>query len=201
MIATAPRPSLSFPPEILWRLTVTQYHQMIAAGIFTDDDRVELLDGVLTLKMPKKPAHRIATKLLRKALEALMPEGWYVDTQEPITLDTSEPEPDVVVVRGDTRDYRDRHPGPRELGLVVEVADATLERDRTLKQRLYAQSGIACYWVVNLPERQLEVYTQPKRGEFDTGYQQVTILTAEDSIQCTIEGTAWGNIPIQDILP
>lgn len=62
-----------------------------------------------------------------------MPDGWYVDAQEPITLDDSEPEPDVVVVRGNTRDYLDRHPDPQDLALVVEVADSTLERDRTAK--------------------------------------------------------------------
>ena len=93
--------------------------------------------------------------------EAIAPDGWYVDSQEPITLDDSEPEPDIVVVRGDTRDYLDRHPGARDLSLVVEVADSTLERDRTLKQRLYGRAGIPVYWIVNLVERQLEVYSQP----------------------------------------
>ena len=71
-----------------------------------------------------------------------MPQGWYVDAQEPITTSDSEPEPDVVIVRGDTRQYLNRHPGAQDLALVVEVADTSLQRDRTSKKRLYARVGI-----------------------------------------------------------
>lgn len=84
--------------------------------------------------MPKNPPHRAATKLTRNALEAIVPSGWYVDAQEPITLEDSEPEPDVVIVRGNTRDYLARHPGSQDLALVVEISDSTLERDRTSKK-------------------------------------------------------------------
>jgi Uma2 family endonuclease len=130
------------PTEPVWRFSVEQYHQMICQSILTEDDPVELLEGWLTLKMPKNPPHRVATKLTRNILEKLVPNGWYVDTQEPITLDKSEPEPDIVIVRGDTRDYLDRHPGAKDIALVVEVSDSTLERDRTLKKRIYARANI-----------------------------------------------------------
>ncbi|MEP0853896.1 MULTISPECIES: Uma2 family endonuclease [Cyanophyceae] len=143
------------PTEPVWRLSVEQYHQMIRLGILSDDDPVELLDGWLVYKMPKNPPHRATTKLTRNALEAVIPEGWYVDTQEPITLADSEPEPDVVVVRGNTRDYLERHPGASDIALIIEVADSTLEREcpgdtlreRTSKQRLYARAGIPIYWI------------------------------------------------------
>jgi len=123
---------------------------MIRAGILTPDDPVEMLAGWLVYKMPKNPPHRIATKLALQALEAVVPAGCYVDSQEPITLDDSEPEPDVMVVRGDTRQYRERHPGVDDVVLIVEIADTTIERDRGVKKAVYARAGIPVYWIVNL---------------------------------------------------
>ena len=75
------------PNEALWRLSVEQYHGMIRAGILTEDDPIELLEGLLIEKMPKNPPHRIATHLTAAALRAAIPDGWYVDSQEPITLE------------------------------------------------------------------------------------------------------------------
>ncbi|HLG16989.1 MAG TPA: Uma2 family endonuclease [Blastocatellia bacterium] len=138
------------PDDLIWRLSVEQYHDMIRAGILTPDDPVEMLAGWLVYKMPKNPPHRIATKLALQALEAVVPAGCYVDSQEPITLDDSEPEPDVMVVRGDTRQYRERHPGVDDVVLIVEIADTTIERDRGVKKAVYARAGIPVYWIVNL---------------------------------------------------
>jgi Putative restriction endonuclease len=90
------------PKEMIWRLRVDQYHQMIRNGILTADDQVELLEGMLVNKMAKNPPHRIATHRTMKALERVIPASWYVDTQEPVTLEDSEPEPDVMVARGET---------------------------------------------------------------------------------------------------
>jgi hypothetical protein len=87
---------------------------MVRTGILTSDDPVELLEGWLVWKMPKNPAHRMTTRLTEKAFTDILPSGWYVDTQEPVTLDDSEPEPDVSVVRGSTRDYADHHPGQKD---------------------------------------------------------------------------------------
>src|SRR5258706_12768291 len=87
-------------PEPVFRLTVPQYHTMIDAGVLTDDDPVELLEGILVFKMPKKPAHRLALRKLVKAIEKLLPDGYFVLSQEPITLDGSEPEPDAASIRG-----------------------------------------------------------------------------------------------------
>jgi Uma2 family endonuclease len=174
------------PPDLIWRLSVEQYHAMVRAGILTDDDPVELLEGWLVFKMPKNPPHRATTRLVRAALEAVIPEGWYVDSQEPITLSDSEPEPDVVVVRGSTRDYLDRHPMAKDIALVVEVADTTLQRDRTLKQRTYARAGIPVYWIVNLSESQLEVYTQPSSSSDEPGYTTREIYQDTDSVPVAI---------------
>jgi len=78
--------SVAVPTDPIWRLSVEQYHAMIQAGILTEDDPVELLEGWLVTKMPKNPAHRVATRLIRQALEARISADWYVDTQEPISF-------------------------------------------------------------------------------------------------------------------
>ncbi|GAB4352032.1 MAG: hypothetical protein Fur0042_20400 [Cyanophyceae cyanobacterium] len=202
MSTTALNPQLfAVPSEPIWRLSVAQYRQMVSAGILTEADRVELLDGLLTLKMPKNPPHRLATKLLRTAFEAIAPEGWYVDSQEPITLATSEPEPDLTIVRGDPRDYRDRHPGAADLGLVVEIADATLDRDRGLKKRLYAEAAIPLYWIVSLPDRQLFCYSQPVMTAAGADYQVCETVAAGGRAIAAIAGQVWGEIELSEILP
>src|SRR5215813_12133096 len=86
------------PNEVLWRLSVAQYHEMIRASILTEDDPIELLEGLLIHKMPENPPHRMATHLTSEALRAVIPEGWYVDSQEPITLEDSAPEPDLCII-------------------------------------------------------------------------------------------------------
>ncbi|MBO1346545.1 MAG: Uma2 family endonuclease [Hormoscilla sp. GUM202] len=192
---------LAVPTEPVWRLTVEQYHQMIRSGILSDDDAIELLSGWLIPKMPKNPQHRAATKLTRNALEAIAPDGWYVDSQEPITLDDSELEPDIAIVRGDTRDYLDRHPGARDLSLVVEVADSTRERDRTLKQRLYGRAGIPVYWIVNLVERQLEVYSQPVELPSGPLYQQRQDYSLSDAVEVAIGDRTAGSLRVRDLFP
>jgi Uma2 family endonuclease len=174
---------------------------MIRTGILTDDDPVELLEGWLVPKMPRNPSHRVTTGLLRKVLEGKTPPGWYVDTQEPITLADSEPEPDVVVVRGETRKYLDRHPGPPDLGLVIEVADTTLQRDRTSKLRLYALASIGVYWIVNLTERRIEVYTQPSGPADQPGYRQRQDYGPEDEVPLVVEGRQLGTLAVSDVLP
>lgn len=168
----------------IWRLSVNQYHSMIANGILEEDAQLELLEGLLIGKMTKNPRHRVSTKLLRQALEKIIPTGWYVDSQEPITLQGSEPEPDVMLICGETTDYRDRHPDAASLELVVEVADTSLERDRTIKQRIYARAGIPIYWILNLGDRQLEIYTQPNVEE--SLYKECQILTEAESVCVTL---------------
>ncbi len=189
------------PANLIYRLSVEQYHEMARRGILTEDDPVELLEGWLVIKVTKNPPHRIATHLTRKALEDLLPKGWYVDSQEPITTDDSEPEPDVVVVRGDTREYPDRHPAPTDIAMVVEVADDSLHRDRTLKKRLYARAGIPIYWIVNLLDKRVEVYTQPVVTEKAADYRQQVDYGPSDMIPLIIGGKEVGRMAVRDLLP
>jgi Uma2 family endonuclease len=193
------QPLAAVPTEPVWRFSVEQYHQMVRLGILGDDDPVELLEGWLVYKMPKNPPHRATTKLTRNALEAIISEDWYVDTQEPVTLIDSEPEPDVVIVRGNTRDYLDRHPGAQDIALVIEVSDTTLERDRTSKKRLYARAGIPVYWIINLPEQQIEVYSEPVIEEVI--YQRRQDYALSDRIPVAIAGQIIGHLSVGDLLP
>ena len=191
----------AIPNDLIWRLSIEQYHAIIQAGILTDDDSVELLEGWLVFKMPKNPPHRATTRLVRTALENILPAGWYVDSQEPITLSNSEPEPDIVVVRGDTREYLDRHPGAEDIALIIEVSDTTLQRDRTVKKRIYARAGIAIYWIVNLVEEQVEVYSQPVVEVEQPDYSQRLDCGRSAVIPIIIEGTEIGAIAVNSLLP
>jgi Uma2 family endonuclease len=180
----------------IWPLSVVQYHAMIDKGILSPDDPVELLEGIIVQKMSKNPPQRIATRAVRQTLEHVVPAGWYVDEQEPITLSSSEPEPDVAVIRGDSRDYTDRHPAAPDVALIVEVSDATLDRDRILKKRIYATAGIPTYWVLDLGNRRLEAYSQPRSGD----YQQCTVYRQEDRAPVVLAGFE-GSVLVADLLP
>lgn len=198
---TRTSPDLVVPDSPIWRLSVAQYHQMTQSGILTDDDPVELLAGWLVPKMPKNPPHRLATQLVREALAQLVPTGWFVDAQEPITTADSEPEPDVVIVRGERRHYHDRHPGPDDLALMVEVSDTTLVRDRALKLRLYATAGVGCSWIVNLVERQVEVYTAPSGPNAAPHYAQRTTYQSGALIPLALDGAAVDELAVKALLP
>ena len=191
----------AIPNDLILRLSIEQYHAIIQAGILTDDDSVELLEGWLVFKMPKNPPHRATTRLVRTALENILPAGWYVDSQEPITLSNSEPEPDIVVVRGDTRQYLDRHPGVEDIALIIEVSDTTLQRDRTVKKRIYARAGIAIYWIVNLVEGLVEVYSQPLVEVEQPDYSQRLDFGRSAVIPIIIEGIEIGAIAVNSLLP
>ncbi|MEG4202238.1 Uma2 family endonuclease [Microcoleus sp. Pol12A5] len=191
----------AIPNDLIFRLSIEQYHAIIQAGILTDDDSVELLEGWLVFKMPKNPPHRVTTRLVRAALENILPRGWYVDSQEPITLSNSEPEPDIVVVRGDTRQYLDRHPGAEDIALIIEVSDTTLQRDRTVKKRIYARAGIAIYWILNLVEGLVEVYSQPLVEVEQPDYSQRLDFGRSAVIPIIIEGIEIGGIAVNSLFP
>jgi Uma2 family endonuclease len=197
------RPSLAAPapPEPIWRLSVEQYHEMINAGILDDDDPVELLEGWLVLKMPKNPPHRVTKELTHDALARMLPPGWHASEQEPITTEDSEPEPDVTVIRGSRRDYLERHPGPDDIAMVIEVSDATLRRDRGLKKRIYARARIQVYWIINLPENRIEVYTEPIREAEEPDYQRRQDYFPDDEIPVVIEGREVGRLAARELLP
>jgi Uma2 family endonuclease len=189
--------SLVVPDYPIFRLTVEQYHAMIKAGILTDDDPVELLEGWLVTKMPQNPPHLTITQHTHDVLRRIIPPGWFTNVQGPITTADSEPEPDIVVVRGSRLDYMERLPTSSDIALVIEVSDTTLHRDRTLKLRVYASARIAIYWILNLPERQLEAYSQPEAA----AYRQQRVYTEAEAVPVVIDGQEVGRIAVRDLLP
>jgi hypothetical protein len=200
-VAPSPQGDAAVPTEPIFRLSVPQYHQMIGAGILTDDDPVELIDGWLVQQMPKNPPHSLATRKTRAALARHVPAGWFVDSQEPITTETSEPEPDIIAVRGEPDQFSERHPGPQDLGLLVEVSDTTLARDRGTKKRVYAQNRIPVYWIVNLIDNQVEVYTDPTGPAEAPDYRQRRDYGVLDEIPLMIDGAEVARFPVRDLLP
>jgi len=132
--------------EWLWRMTRARYDAMVANGALEEDEPIELLDGLLIVREPEGGRHAVIVGRVRRALEAAFGQGCYVREDKPFALDDMS-EPDVVVVRGPDSRYIDQHPSKQLL--VVEVAESSLNRDRTFKARLYARAGVADYWIVN----------------------------------------------------
>ena len=184
-----------------WRWTRVEYDRLIEAGVFPAGDPIELLGGQLVVAEPQGSAHFTAIQLAEDALRAAFGPGWQVRAQGPIALDEeSEPEPDVAVVPGTPRDYRDAHPARPVL--VVEVAESSLATDREHKGSLYARAGIGDYWIVNLVDRVLEVYREPapeSAAPFGWRYRSVTPLGPEASAEPLAAHGA--RIPVADLLP
>src|SRR5437867_3482434 len=124
---------VAVPTEPIYRLSVAQYHAMAEHGILDENDPVELLEGWLVQKMTKHRPHSLCTLRARREMERLLPAGWHVESQEPITTADSEPEPDVAVIRGSEDDYLDRQPEAAEVALVIEIAETSLRTDRGAK--------------------------------------------------------------------
>jgi Uma2 family endonuclease len=192
------------PPEVplesLKRFTVEEYHSLIDAGYFADDEAFELLEGLLVHKMGKNRAHSLATRRLRQFLEPLLADC-YVDSQEPVTTDDSEPEPDASIVRGKAEDYQDHQPLAKDVLLVVEVSEGTLRRDRGLKKRIYARAAIPVYWLVNLIDRRIEVYTRPTGPIESPDYRDCQIVAEEGELPVVIDGREVGRLAAKDLLP
>jgi Uma2 family endonuclease len=185
----------------IYRLTVEQYLAMAEAGILTEDDPVELLEGWLVEKGTKNPPHIVATGLLLDLLPRLLPSGCFVNVQDPIATVDSLPEPDAAVIRGARRDYLERRPMASDVGLVVEVADTSLQQDRELKRRIYARAGIVVYWIVNLVNRQIEVYTDPSGPVEEPDYRQRHEYRAADTVPLVLGDVEVASLKVQDLLP
>jgi Uma2 family endonuclease len=192
-------------PEETWvalkRFTVAEYHAMIDAGVFSDDENFELLEGLIVRKMTKNPPHWIATGLLRDALIALVIPGFFVHSQDPVTTSDSEPEPDLALVRGQRRDFLNGNPDPLQAPLVIEVSDSSLAKDHRWKKRIYARASIPVYWIVNLIDRQVEVYTQPSGASEQPDYAACQIIPADGELPVVVDGRELGRLAVKDILP
>ena len=179
---------------VLYRLTVDEYERI---GAMLDDPRVELIDGCLVKKMPKKPEHKWATKKALEALDALLPPGWTSQKEEAMRISTyDEPEPDIGIVRGSDDDWKHRNPGPADVALLVEVSDSTLAEDRKMAER-FARAGIPVYWIINLVDGQVDVFSNPG----PSGYGSFDVLAPPHVLRVVIDAVEVGEIPVADVLP
>ena len=158
---------LSRYPAVLRRLlTVDEYHRMGDAGILTEDDRVELIEGELVAMAPIGSEHIAASNALTRLLVVAVGDRGIVSVGNPVRLNQrSEPQPDFTVLRP-RDDYRTMLPRPEDTMLAVEVAASSLEYDRRVKLALYARSGIPEVWIVNLAAAEVEVYRSPVGDDY-----------------------------------
>jgi Uma2 family endonuclease len=158
---------MSVNPAEYHNLTVSEYERMGESGIFPPDVRVELIEGEIIEMSPIGSRHAACVRLLSTALNQQVVENAIVSIQNPIRLsDFSEPQPDVAILKFRKDYYREGHPGPDDVLLVIEVADTTVHYDRNVKVPLYARAGIAEALLFNLPDDRLEYFSRPERGVY-----------------------------------
>jgi Uma2 family endonuclease len=189
------------PPRTVHRFTIGEYERLVKIGFFGPSDRAELIDGWLVDKMPQNPRHAAAVGIANEAIQELLPEGWTTRSQLPVRLPgDNAPEPDVVVVPAPKQRYAGRHPSEKDVALVVEVADTSLDDDRRLKLPQYARAKLPVYWIVNLEDCRVEVYTQPRGGKNPT-YRRQSNYGPGEAVPVVVGGKELGTIPVNELLP
>jgi Uma2 family endonuclease len=181
------------------RWTRQEYERMTEAGVLTPNDRVELIGGEILTVTPQKSPHATAVSLINEAVRGVVGTNRHVRIQLPLALtDDSEPEPDIAIVSGSIRDYRDAH--PESALLLIEVSDSTLAFDRHVKASLYARAGVPEYWIVNLIESVVEIYREPAQNpseRFGWSYARSDRFASGDSIPTPFGG----GVLVADLLP
>ncbi|NEQ41127.1 MAG: Uma2 family endonuclease [Okeania sp. SIO3I5] len=148
--------------------TVDQYDKMLEAGIFTGNERVELIRGEIIKMSPMGIRHPACVKRLNKLFFLRLGEAVTVGIQDPVRLNnTSEPQPDVSLLQERPDFYETQKPQPENVFLLIEVSDTTIKYDREIKVPLYAENNIVEVWLVNLTEECLEVYRQPRANGYE----------------------------------
>jgi Uma2 family endonuclease len=181
--------------------SVERYDRMVNAGLLTSEDKVELLENYVVLKMPRDPAHDATVNVVQEVLISVVRTGWCIRVQLTAALSDSRPEPDFAICRGRSRDYKTHHPTPADVGLIIEVANTSLLRDQRDKARIYARGNIVCYWIVNLDDRRVEVHTQPSGPCDSPAYASVVTYGPADSVPLVLDGATVATIPVADLLP
>lgn len=172
-------------PSQLKRRTfnISEYHKMLQTGILKEGERLELIHGEITEKSPITSAHAGSINRIFRALSKRLPfDRTIVSVQNPISIPDlrSEPEPDISVLKFRADFYEEKHPVPAEVLLLIEVAVTTLKTDQKIKAPLYAQAGIPELWIITPLQGKVEVYKNPKEGE----YRLREIYRAGDKIVC-----------------
>ncbi|MEM6397654.1 MAG: Uma2 family endonuclease [Bacteroidota bacterium] len=175
--------------------TIADYHRMIEAGILTERDKVELLDGKIIKMSPKGRLHSACISRLNVFCITRIGNTYECRQEQPINfLDISEPEPDYVIARLDKNSYADGHPGAEDIFLIIEVADSSLAVDRGSKLQNYAAANIPEYWIINLVDSQIEVYREPDAGKMV--YKEQSVFKEGNSF----EHELLGKVVVEDLV-
>jgi len=161
------------PVALTHRFTVEDYFRMAESGVFAPEAKVELIDGVVVDMLPTGPFHSGSDSRLIRLFTGLSQDRWIVSCQAPLHLGTHDmPEPDLMLLRPSEDDYTIHHPTPDDVYLIIEVSDSSLAYDQNTKLPLYARADIAEVWILNAPQKQLEIYREPGYS----GYESKTVL-------------------------
>jgi len=172
------------PP--LHRINVAQFHLMLAAGVLTENDRIELIDGEMRDMPPIGPTHSGCTVGLIRVLTKALGERALLNVQGPLALDhRSELYPDLLVLKPRDDLYQTGHPSAEDVLLLIEVSDSTLNYDRKTKLPKYARAGVPLYWIVDVQHKSIHEYQDPDR--FARRYRQSRSV-AEGAIAATLAG-------------
>ncbi|MGP0063928.1 MAG: Uma2 family endonuclease [Isosphaeraceae bacterium] len=204
MPAISSMPPMALPavpiriPSPLYRMTLEKYESLIASGVFNKRDRVHLINGFLVTRMAESPLQSAVCEAIRLAIGAILLATWHPRSDKPLRIpaQSSMPEPDLAIVRGDWRTYANRYPEPADTALVVEVSLSSLDEDRALAD-IYGASDVPVYWIVNLVDGQVEVYTDPGPA----GYRSHEVLAPGHTLRVVLDGVEVGEIAVADILP
>jgi hypothetical protein len=187
-----------------WRalrpFTPAEYHKMLDLGIISREEKLELLDGYLVLKMSQNPPHRAAMTRLMYWLTARLPSGWVFMVNSTVEFSLREPEPDGSIVRGSLSDFDTRQPTAADFGIVIEVSDSTLDMDRTGKGGLYARENLPRYWIVDVVDKQIEVYTDPDQSAKPPVYRTRTDYKPGTDVPIVLDGRTAGTVPVSDLI-
>ena len=159
--------------KTLYKWTVEDYHQIIESGVL-EGKSVELLQGEIVTMSPEKPIQSSRIDTVADYLRDLLRGKAKVREAHPITLDNSEPEPDIAIVRLDADNYATHHPYPQDIYLSIEVSNNSLNKDLEEKSIIYAQNGIPEYWVIDLTRNKLWIFTQPEQNGYTDKQELVT---------------------------
>lgn len=183
------------------KFTPAQYHKLIDQGVILEGEPIELLEGYLVEKSVRKPPHEMSLRRLTARFPRQIPSGWFLQIQGAIALGDSEPVPDGAVLRGDETTCDGRLPTPGDIAIVLEVSDSSLAFDRSDKGRIYARVGIPVYWIVNIPDRHIEVYTNPDPASNPPAYATRTDYGTADTVPIVLDGIAVGTLPVAELIP
>ena len=185
-------------PSPLYRMTVEKYESLIASGFFGKRDDVHLINGYLVNRIAESPLHGAVLDLVRLAIEAILLAGWYIRSEKGLRIPSqiSVPRPDLVIARGAPRDYLARYPEPADTALIVEVSYTSVDQDRAMAD-IYAAGGVAVYWLVNVDDGRVEVYSDPGPD----GYRTHEVLAPGHVLHVVVDGVEIGEIAVADILP